>query len=821
MKLLWRVETLDVQHSGLRYRALLPAYYLARDHGVESAFCDMHHTPDPSGYDAMAFIETLREKDLLQMERARQAGKKIVLCMHDNVFYERTDGGIRREMMVQHFIAAQKYIDALVTTGPALTEVLRSHCAITAPVFEIPDGFESEADIQAAVGWFASLSVVQAPLKARALQWLMTRPKAQALMQRARQARGLRPRHLIRPAGELGRKVMRACAGQAREYIKVKPALDRLRAKIGALPPSAAGLGAAVLAAPSAPPAPEEVKTILWFGNAGLLYYHSQHSNPHFGFSTILDIAADLERLYREVPFRLVVASSKREAYEAYIKPLPFPTEFVQWTLNGIYDCLRAADVVILPNSRDAFSTPKSPNRAILALGMGTPVVATSIASMKVFEGAMLYDRWYDNLKAYLTDPELAAAHTARAQALIAERFAYRVIAAQWHDALSQILAKPAAAPKPLRMANAPCRLMVVMDLVQDLDVLLPVILAARAHPGVEPLVVVSGALTARSPRVLRTLLHEGIVPDILSPKKMSAGVLPDLKGIDAVLTAETSAGPHKRLFRVAERARALGLATYAVQHGFENIGITYFDQVHGPEIGFASEHVFTWSAAAPSAPEENREKFIPVGCPKVYPQRPPALPVAFDPKRTVLVLENLHWHRYSTAYRERFLLDLCVTAAALPELRFVLKPHHAGMWASRHLTELMPVMPANIAVISPGDPAWEPFTAPDLLTSVAAAITTPSTTALDAALMGVPVAVAAYDLELPLYDGLPLLRDIAEWKGFVQEALNSPAALTSGLTRFVDRALVRRDAAQAIVDHIAAPYAAAAGKRVKKAATA
>ena len=71
--------------------------------------------------------------------------------------------------------------------------------------------------------------------------------------------------------------------------------------------------------------------------------------------------------------------------------------------------------------------------------------------------------------------------------------------------------------------------------------------------------------------------------------------------------------------------------------------------------------------------------------------------------------------------------------------------------------------------MIDPTDSAWEPHTAPALIAAVDRVLTTPSTVALDAARSGRPVAVLGYDLELPLYAPLPIVRRLEDLDGFLQ----------------------------------------------------
>ena len=98
-----------------------------------------------------------------------------------------------------------------------------------------------------------------------------------------------------------------------------------------------------------------------------------------------------------------------------------------------------------------------------------------------------------------------------------------------------------------------------------------------------------------------------------------------------------------------------------------------------------------------------------------------------------------------------------------------MVKPHHAGRWLSLNRSRL--AENANILVIDPKDPEWQPFAAPALINAVDAVLTTPSTVALDAALAGKPVAVLGYSLDLPLYSPLAIIRSEVDWDDFLMHA--------------------------------------------------
>ena len=537
-------------------------------------------------------------------------------------------------------------------------------------------------------------------------------------------------------------------------------------------------------------------KRILWFGNHG-----SVHTE---GMLALLPIAPILAQVSREVSLHLVVASNDRDKYARYIAPLPLSTAYVDWDPVAIHDLIRSADLCLMPNPKDDLTLAKSSNRVTLALSHGTPVVATMLPSLEPLRDCFIADDWEHGIRAYLTDPALVKRHLDRAAAIIAADYSGASVAARWAETLRSTLPVPALAQRSLHAPSIETRLLIAITLPQDLDLLLPVIAEARQRAGLSLTVAVSRPLLTASPRVSRALQEMQVDPQVVTEAEILAGSLWVNHGYDALLTAAESDLPAHRLgHALACQGKSRGARTYTVQHGYENVGLTYFDEIHDASVSFASATIFTWqdlSRLETAASPETLARCVAVGCPK------PAQPVAAPPPiaaaagATVAVFENLHWHRFSDRYRRRFVADLCETAAALPEWRFLVKPHHAGRWLNhgrrRKLSESR-----NILLIDPMDPRWETFTAPALIAHADAVISTPSTAILDAARAGKPAAVAGYDLDLPLYQPLPVLRDGTDWLRFLRDS--DRAQLLALGRSFVERAVLPGDGAARILDRI------------------
>jgi hypothetical protein len=330
------------------------------------------------------------------------------------------------------------------------------------------------------------------------------------------------------------------------------------------------------------------------------------------------------------------------------------------------------------------------------------------------------------------------------------------------------------------------------VDLVQDIDVLLPVMLSMRDQGRLATKIRVSRWLAEESPRTAALLDRHGLGFSYVRRREVIAGRAPSLTGVSAVMAASESSHPaHAAAHALALRAAGAGLATYAVQHGLENVGLF---GLGAEEAGFASGAVFCWfprDATPRDLPASTRSKLDHVGRPE-----PPGGWRRADGARFDLgVFENLHWDRYSDDDRDRFRAGLTAVARALPDLSILLRPHPAGGWADRLRHELAQF--GNITASPASDARRGIEGAVEIMQGVKRVITTPSTVALDAALAGRPVALAAAGGAV--YEPLPRLDGPDDWVAFA----GSPALDSRTLDQFRSRVLVAGDGAPRIVERV------------------
>lgn len=370
-------------------------------------------------------------------------------------------------------------------------------------------------------------------------------------------------------------------------------------------------------------------------------------------------------------------------------------------------------------------------------------------------------------------------------------------VARRWRDILDAVPGNPEDRPQG--------EILVFLDLVQDLDLALPIIdeVKARCH---DLRVVVSDWLDRRSPRVAIELSRRGVASEVVPREAILDGRLAEgFAAVAAVLSpAESSLPAHRRAHVLFRQARARGIPTFSLQHGLENVGLSSLEEDADGALRLFSDHLFVWagpgshSTAVPAL----RPRLVHIGRLASPVQDTTSLRQALGRfAKVISVFENLHWGRYDEAWRSRFLGDCVQFARERPETAVILKPHHGGLWSVKNAHQF-PDWPNNLILADPTDPSWEPFTAPALLQLSDMVITTPSTVALDAAQANRPVAVAAYGLALPTYAPLPLLQSLADWDAFAADGSDAPGSRRAR-ARFIDNATVSDNAAHDVVTYL------------------
>jgi hypothetical protein len=355
------------------------------------------------------------------------------------------------------------------------------------------------------------------------------------------------------------------------------------------------------------------------------------------------------------------------------------------------------------------------------------------------------------------------------------------------------------------RKREAPLRIVLLVSRPLDVELLINIHEKAKLRNDLSPSVWMLKKCDKRFPEVLPLLKEKQVVVDQLVSFVRPLALLRELMRADVFLsTVESTAAAHKLPYIITRMANAAGVSTYTLQHGFENIGLSYCDETHGPDVKFAAKTILTWGQTEelPTwVKKDTLAKAIAVGCPKkiVILKNDPALDTGERP--IIGVFDNLHWHRYDEKYCSTFLRNLQDISEQRQEFRFILKSHPIAV---RRRNKELATLLHNMENVDVADLLGEEdLTTPWLLSRAMGVITTPSTIALDGALAKVPVAVSRYGLDLSYYSPLCLLDGLEDWQGFLDCLLEKSenSRLKRNGERFLSRVLIGGDPATKIIN--------------------
>lgn len=343
-----------------------------------------------------------------------------------------------------------------------------------------------------------------------------------------------------------------------------------------------------------------------------------------------------------------------------------------------------------------------------------------------------------------------------------------------------------------------------LIHLGQDLDLLLPIMTVLRRQ-GVHSRCLIYKKLLPKSPRIVQKLTDLQIEWHAIDPYKDAVKASWLIAKSTITMTAvETTANAHRFGHTYTKVANRLFKRTFTLQHGLENIGLTYEDAEYPvKDIKFASRQILLWSTPdrlLPGTEDDTKSKCVSFGCTKNFSS---SSPLEKPGDFVVSAFENLHWNRYDDTYKNSFIADFIHSAESRPDISFIIKPHHAGQWLTDRSKKKY-LFPNNVLVIDPKNPAYEPYTGPDFIGLSDIVITTPSSIAFDAAMMNKPVFVTSYNLNLSdRYSPLPLIHSRASYLQLIDDARKNPQTFLDKSSQFAKVNNVNPDCLEKIYDRL------------------
>jgi len=803
----WKVSTLNLDLASLRYRAILPMLALER-FGIKGKIFNKPNRDSLIGLDALVIVKSFTFEDYWLAQEAVKMKVPVIFDLCDNIFI----GHYAKKNPISPstiFLLIADIATAIVVTTDPLATIVREKTLGQTPVYIIPDGIITPMLLATAKKRLRLLQLYKSLHQIiinNVISRLVRKGKGKLYILMTAPLNGISRssllKNVIKKIGKHSRHYLNWRFWATRTYHHYKQLRAHVAGRahrltsntkptsVSKAEKSAPHTGQPLVASSSS-------RKIVWFGNHG-----ADHAD--FGMLDLLSIREPLERLASEFPLELVVISNNLKKFNNHISQIAIPSRYIEWSNESMTDHLRNADVVVIPSSLDDFSICKSANRTILALSHGVPVVATATPALETLRKCIEVDDFEGGLRLYLTDADHVKRHVQKGQECIEQLYGQQTIGQLWNNVINEAI----QAQGKTDIYESP-ELIIAIHLPQDIDLAKPILEAAQQH-GLRCVIWTSLAAVQRWPQLLKWIqgldLGWNIFPVDL--KDFDKSMFPD--SVYALVTiTETSLNPHQFTHQLTKLANSAGIYTATMQHGYENVGLSYSDELQDiKHIKFAAHQIFTWGHLETLHTEiclKTKLKCYPVGCPK-----PDVVEQAsindwdWNGRPVIGIFENLHWHRYSEEYREFFLGGVSHVAKAFPGVVFLIKSHNAGMWLTGRYDGKLPEMD-NLILIDPKDPQWSSITAPQLFGHLVGVITTPSTVALDAARIKIPIAVVSQEIDLENYKPLPLIHSMEDWIDFVTLAINSSEreCLQEKSQQFVDRVLLPGNAASRIVEII------------------
>jgi glycosyltransferase involved in cell wall biosynthesis len=338
-----------------------------------------------------------------------------------------------------------------------------------------------------------------------------------------------------------------------------------------------------------------------------------------------------------------------------------------------------------------------------------------------------------------------------------------------------------------------------LINLVQDVNILRPLIFMATRDFGLRGLLLVS---TKFSGRDLFGIWHREI-------EHICAETGATLQFFNSDLEAHAALTGEGIIFAASETHLPNHVTTHSVfrhtppsflrvtlQHGFECVGFRHgadHIRAHGETASFGADIVCAWQASAQltNMAASQRAKLLVTGPTAVLQQ--PARPVIRATHAPGIVCENLHSVRLNGAgdFKTEF-VDAFAKFCNLLEAdgrTVMLRPHPGGQYVLKNKVAVPPNARINNAPMYRLD-----------LRQFAYGISAPSSVLIDMLLAGIPTAVwrdQAGGMDAENYDGLMAVSTPSEWLEFSRAAVANPAPFLEQQARFLEREAIPLDPAE------------------------
>jgi glycosyltransferase involved in cell wall biosynthesis len=329
-----------------------------------------------------------------------------------------------------------------------------------------------------------------------------------------------------------------------------------------------------------------------------------------------------------------------------------------------------------------------------------------------------------------------------------------------------------------------------LINLVQDVNIVRPLVYMATRDFGLTALFLVSTKFTGRDlfgiwQRELEQICAEtGATLRFFGSDWEATGAL---EGEGLIFAASESHLPNHVTTHSVFRHAPQPFLRVTLQHGFECVGFRHSaDHVraHGPTASFGADVICAWQEPEHlvSMSRSQRGKLLVTGPTAVL--QLPAGKISRGANAPGIVCENLHSVRLNGAgdFKTEFVdaFDKFCRMLDDDKRKVVLRPHPGGQYVLKNKVQLPPNARINNAPMYRVD-----------LREFSYGISAPSSVLVDMLLAGIPTAVwrdAAGDMDANNYAGLTTVSSPRDWLEFSKQALADPESFLDRQQRFLDR---------------------------------
>ncbi len=372
--IIWKLGAVNFNVASLRYRCLLPSLELQKSGYTPRIFLGKEIVSFSwKNTAALVFVKTFTGYDYHLAQRAVEKGIPVYIDLCDDIFFwghgqhqfTKDDPKIRQ---AEHFFLIADLAKTIVVTGKALKEVLVSKGISEDKIKIIHDGIEDLETIKEERSLFDSTrkGMISELILSKLIQLALP-----IYEHSTTQTPLFRIKHLI--------NIYRY---KLLNRMKVQqPVTSKL--------PKASIQTSHNGQANSNPTIDQGIR-VLWFGNAGV--------KNVYGMTDLLQIKEDLKQFFSVHKGELWISSNNEQLFQDIQKELDFSCRYFTWSLEGCINLIKKSDLIVVPGAETRFSKCKSPNRSLLALHYGKPVVAEKTQAIEQIQELIYVGDWKNNL---------------------------------------------------------------------------------------------------------------------------------------------------------------------------------------------------------------------------------------------------------------------------------------------------------------------------------------------------------------------------------------------------------------------------------------